>query len=130
MHSARYARRGVSICGYSNSDFDDIAQSKALIHSFFVRAGIGHVDHDDANDFRGHYSLDATNHYFTPSELVKHETYNPYPTEEDPFGTLDDWYEFGKSKNPLIRVSDNDVLFYEKVTTVDDENNTSVITFA
>ena len=111
------------MCGYGNPDFDDNAAAKARIYSVFEKADIGRIDTDNTENFRGHYSLDATNNYFTLNSLVKHETYLPYPHDEDPFGMLDLWQDFSKDKNPLVRVSDNDVLFYEKVNVLDEEGN-------
>lgn len=115
------------MCGYSQPEFDDNAESKAKIYNVFDKANIGRIDHENIENFRGHYSLDASNNYYTLKSLIKHETYLPYPHDEDPFGMLDLWQEFSKDKNPLVRVSDNDVLFYEKVTMSDEEGYMLVI---
>lgn len=107
--SARHAERSATLCGFSSNAFDDIVLSRLLIQKIFVESGIGEIVDEEAQDFRGHYCLTVGNRYFTPQELVPHETYQKYPEEIDPFDLLHAQAMMGSDTHPLIRTRENDV---------------------
>lgn len=111
-NEARYARRGVCVTGYGAPAFDDIATSKAIVHDVFVKAGIGRVLPPTSDVFRDYYCFHASNQYFTLGRLAKHETYIPYPEDEDPAGVLHAWHACSDPRDDLVRIPENAVEFF------------------
>ncbi len=81
------------------------------------------MDPRSTQDFRGHYMIESTNNYFTPKKLVPYETYMRYPLDEDPFGTLHRRAEASVKRMAMVRVKENEVLYYQKATGPDMEGN-------
>ncbi len=119
--NVRYAKRGLGLCGYSNYNFDQMAGDLAFIQDQFGRSGIGLIEPSFSQDFREHFMLSASNNYFTPLKAVPYETYMPYSADEDPFGSLHKCVLACKDRMPVVRVKDNEVLYFKKVTNIDVE---------
>ncbi len=121
--SAKYSKRGLGLCGYSTPGFDDMAIDLAFIDGYFEKAGLGKIEHHTTQDFRGHYMIESTNNYFTPKKLVPYKTYMQYRLDEDPFGTLHRRAEASEKHQPMVRVKENEVLYFQKTTGPDMEGN-------
>ncbi len=120
-YAVRNLRRGADVCGYGNEVFDQMASEMEFIRNVFVKSGIGKIEETELDDFRQYFSIKATNHFFTESKLVTNETYLPYPPQEDPFGYINACALKFEEKMPLVRVAENDVLFFKKVVRVNKE---------
>ncbi len=66
--------------------FDLMANEMVFIRDVFTRSDIGEIEEREPDIFRGFFSIEAANHFFTDSKLVTNETYLPYPLQEDPYG--------------------------------------------
>lgn len=113
-NSARYAKRGLSICGFGNVEFDLSVVDMGFIHEVFERSGIGRIEALPPSDFREMSMISASNNYFTTKRLVPYETYMRYPEEEDPFGTLHKCAEAAGERMPVVRLKENEIQFYKK----------------
>ncbi len=98
-----------------------MANEMAFVRDVFKRSDIGDIEESEPDIFRGYFAIEAANHFFTDSKLVRNETYLPYPTQEDPFGYVNGCAWKFREKMPLVRVSENDILFFKKVTHSDKE---------
>lgn len=106
-NSARYAKRGLTICGFGNFDFDQMSSDLAFVHEQFIRSGLGHVEAQSQNEFRDMYTVCASNNYFTPGHMVPYKTYEPYPAAEDPFGALHRCVTTTSQRAPVVRLREN-----------------------
>lgn len=81
----------------------------------FKNGGFGDIEeYDDSQDlFQGHYTIDASNQFFTRADIVKHGSYYPYDDDEDPHGSLHAVYEDNEGR--VVRTEDNDVLYRQAV---------------
>lgn len=124
--NAKLARRGVAICGYGNDDFEQFAVELAFVVKMFETSGHGHFETAYSDDYRGHMMISANNNYFTSLKAATHETYRPFTREEDPFDRLN-WcaqqYNASQATKPgkdgVVRISENDVLYYQEVFALD-----------
>lgn len=116
-NSAKYAKRGLSICGFGSYEFDQMSTDITFIHDQFVRSGIGLIEASYSNEYRDMYMFSASNNYFTPQHLIPYETYQAYPREEDPFGTLHRCAQSTASRAPVVRLTENEVQYYRKINT-------------
>ncbi len=101
-----------------------MANEMVFIRNIFMRSGIGEIDDDEPSIYRKNFAIEASNRFFTESNLVTNETYLPYPPKEDPFGCVNACAVKLQDKLPLVRVSENDVLFFKKVIHMDKEGKT------
>lgn len=97
--------------------------SMGLVYQMFIDAGIGQIETDCPQEFRGYYCFSTANRYFTPAHLAPHETYRRYPEDVDPLGALHKQYLHGAHRNPLVQVEDNQVKTFARRTIVDASGN-------
>lgn len=87
----------------------------------FKAEGFGPVKDFEVDDFRGFGSLSVSSNYFTKQVDAPNETFRPFRKDEDPFAILNSYA--ASSREPLVRLPDNEVMYYERVDKKDKEGN-------
>lgn len=98
-----------------------MANEIEFIRKVFVKSGIGEMKPTEPEDFREYFAIKAANNYFTDGALATNKTYRPYSRQEDPLGYMNTYTQKHKEKMSLVRVAENDVLFFKKVMNNDKE---------
>ncbi len=119
----KFAKRGLTLCGYGNFSFDNMAADLNFIVDEFRRAGLGTIEQPYVHKYRGYLKISSSNNFFTPSKVIPFETYMPYSPDEDPFGTLHECAAAGGEEKAVVRVKENEVLYFKKVVGIDKGGN-------
>lgn len=100
-----------------------MADDLAFIYKLFKSAGIGDIERLDVPEFFDYFALDASNNFFTQKKETTLQTYRRYPPDEDPFGVLHSCAESCKHRMPMVRLKENEVLYFKKQLGTDMDGN-------